>query len=152
MGHLSDQEAATAIRAHHDQLAGEIRNRVTALGDAVAAGLPHEDAWRSVVEYLDGELLPHAHAEEEALYPAGDREPTALLVRSMRDEHRTIVAHVERLRAAEGGMDAAVTAAVVLALFESHLVKENDLLVPALAVDPGVDLAALLEGMHELVG
>jgi hypothetical protein len=40
----------------------------------------------------------------------------------------------------------------VLALFEAHLWKENELLVPALVADPSVDLGRLLSGMHELVG
>ena len=40
----------------------------------------------------------------------------------------------------------------MLALFESHLAKENDYLVPALVADPDVELGVLLEGMHALVG
>lgn len=49
-------------------------------------------------------------------------------------------------------MTVATNASAVLALFESHLSKENDLLLPALLMDPNVDLGELLAGMHELVG
>jgi iron-sulfur cluster repair protein YtfE (RIC family) len=152
MSRLTDAEAAAAIAAHHDELSGEIRRLVGELGDAVAAGRPFEEGRRAVLDYLDRELLPHAAAEEQALYPAGDAGLTALLVRAMRDEHRNIVARVDDLRSASAAIPAATTAAVVLALFESHLAKENDLLVPALVADPRVDVGALLEGMHELVG
>ncbi|HET7831158.1 MAG TPA: hemerythrin domain-containing protein [Candidatus Limnocylindrales bacterium] len=152
MSSQRDQQAADAIAAHHVELSTEIRRRVQALESAVREGAQHADATRAVLDYLDGELLPHAAAEERALYPAGDRGPTALLVRAMLDEHRRIVAAVGDLRGAGDGVTAATAAAAVLALFEAHLAKENDYLVPALVADPDVDLAALLEGMHALVG
>ena len=105
-----------------------------------------------MLEYLDGELLPHASAEEKALYPAGDSGLTAMLVRAMRDEHRNLVAHVNELREATDAVTVATTAAAILALFESHLTKENDLLLPALMADANVSVGTLLAGMHELVG
>ena len=147
-----DQHAADAIRTHHVELSSEIRRRVEAIESAVRDGGPYAATHGAVLEYLDHELLPHAAAEERALYPAGDRGATALLVRAMLDEHRRIVATVGHLRAATDGVTAATSADAVLALFESHLEKENDYLVPALVADPDVDLAALLEGMHALVG
>jgi hypothetical protein len=69
----------------------------------------------------------------------------------MLDEHRRIVVTVDRLRAAADGISAATAASAVLALFESHLDKENDYLIPALVADPNVDLGVLLEGMHALI-
>jgi hypothetical protein len=152
MSHLTDQQAAEAIAAHHVELSGEIRRRVETVESAVRAGEPHGDAQVAVLDYLDAELLPHAAAEERALYPAGDRGATAFLVRAMLDEHRRIIAAVDRLRAAADGVAALTAASAVLALFESHLAKENDYLVPALVTDPDVDLGVLLEGMHALVG
>ena len=114
--------------------------------------MAHGEAKQAVLDYLEQELLPHAAAEEEALYPAGDTGMTALLVRAMRDEHRNLVAHVAELKEVVDGVEAATTASAILALFESHLSKENDLLVPALVADPRVSLGELLGGMHELVG
>ncbi len=147
-----DAAAAAAIRAHHVELEEGIRSRVTALTDAVRVGASHQAATAELLAFIDRELLPHAAAEEDALYPAGNRGPTASLVGAMIDEHRLIVGHVERVRAARDGVDAATAAAAVLALFEAHLRKENDRLIPALVDDPEVDLHALLEGMHALVG
>jgi iron-sulfur cluster repair protein YtfE (RIC family) len=149
---MSDEEAVAAIRTHHAELQADLRERVTALEDSVRRGEWHGDVQRSLVEYLDGELLPHASAEERALYPAGDSGLTGLLVRAMRDEHRTLIAHVSELRTATDAVAVAATAAAILALFESHLTKENDLLLPALAADESVDVGSLLAGMHELVG
>jgi iron-sulfur cluster repair protein YtfE (RIC family) len=148
----ADQQAADAIRAHHTEMQRELRSRAEALVNAVRAGDGFGEAHRQVVAYLTDELLPHATAEEEALYPAGDTGLTALLVRSMREEHRFIIAAVDRLRQASDAIAAAASASAVLALFEAHLWKENELLVPALVADPSVDLNRLLAGMHELVG
>ena len=52
----------------------------------------------------------------------------------------------------EATVEAATTGSAIQAIFESHLSKENDLLVPALVADPRVSLGELLDGMHELVG
>ena len=59
---------------------------------------------------------------------------------------------MSELRTASDAVTVATTAAAILALFESHLTKENDLLLPALAADASVDVGSLLAGMHELVG
>lgn len=149
---MSDEQAATAIRTHHAELQADLRGRVVALEESVRRGEWHGDAQRSLLEYLDGELLPHAQAEEDALYPAGDTGLTAMLVRAMRDEHRNLIAHVTKLREATDAVAVATTAAAIGALFESHLGKENDLLLPALLADPHVSVGTLLAGMHELIG
>ena len=149
---MTDAQAADAIRAHHVQMQAELRARVDALVEAVRGGEPHADAQRRVLDYLRGELLTHARAEEGALYPAADSGIAAMLVRSMRDEHENLVAHVDDLGNATDGLSAAIIAASCRALFESHLHKENDLLVPALIADPRVSIGDLLAGMHELIG
>ncbi len=152
MSNLADEEAAAAIRAHHVELNEDLRACVAALGNTVRSGTDHTLAQDAVVAYLDGELLPHAAAEETALYPAGDTGTTAMLVRAMRDEHHNLVGRVGALRETTDPLDAATDAGAILALFESHLSKENDLLIPALVANPDVALADLLRGMHELVG
>jgi iron-sulfur cluster repair protein YtfE (RIC family) len=149
---LTNESAAAAIRAHHVELDEHLRGRVAALSDAVRSGTDHVPARHAVLVCLDEDVLPHAAAEEKVLYPAGDNGMTALLVRAMRNEHRDLVGRVERLRSVAGALDASTEANAILALFESHLAKENDLLIPALARDPNVSLASLLSGMHELVG
>lgn len=149
---LTDAQAAEAIRAHHEEMAATLRQRIAALVAAVEAGEPHAEEQRGVLEYLDGELLPHAAAEEQALYPAADTGLAALLVRAMRDEHVNLIAHVEAFRRVRSALQAVAISSAILSLFESHLAKENDLLIPTLAADPNVSLGAVLGGMHELLG
>lgn len=149
---MTDAQAAEAIRAHHFELATGLRQRGGALLAAARAGEPHAGARDALLEYLDTEIIPHARAEEQAMYPAGDAGATAMLVRSMRDEHLALMALVEELRAETDAIPAVAAASALMALFDSHLHKENDLLVPALVEAPDVSLAALLGGMHELLG
>lgn len=152
MSSQADSTAAAAIRAHHVELHDGLRKCVMSVDSAVRDGQPYAAAREQLLAYLDGELLPHAAAEEVALYPAGESGASELLVRAMRDEHVNLVAHVNELRLAPDPLAAATTASVVLALFESHLSKENDLLVPTLVNNPNISLVELLGGMHELVG
>ncbi len=149
---MTDAQAAEAIRAHHAELATNLRRHVAALAEAVEARQPHAGARGAVLDYLENELLPHAAAEEKALYPAGDAGLTALLVRAMRDEHANLIEHVAALRDTGDAIKSVGLASAILALFESHLHKENDLLIPALVDNPAVRLAELLDGMHELLG
>lgn len=149
---MTDAQAAEAIKTHHTEMRNELRRRVDALEEAVRSGTTYEREHLGVLDYLEGELLPHAQAEEKALYPAGDTGASALLLRSMREEHRTIIGRVAALRDASDAVAATMGASAVLALFESHLWKENELLVPILVADPHVAMVDLLAGMHELIG
>lgn len=151
----ADARAAEAVEQHHAAMAGALRLAVdTLLAEAVrsdAAGA--EAARRDLVAWCDRELLPHAGAEEGALYPSGLANVTGrLLVEGMLAEHGLILRLVQDLRTAVDPVTAAATAVALRTVFESHLDKENLLLLPLLAGDPTVSLAELLAGMHELLG
>ena len=49
-------------------------------------------------------------------------------------------------------MRAAANAQALRSLFDSHLVKENEQILPLLAESSEVSLAGVLQGMHELLG
>lgn len=152
MSKTADDGAAAAIRAHHGELHDRFADLVRHLDEAVRAGADLIPARGGLLAFLDTELLPHARAEEAILYPAGERGETAALVRAMIDEHRDLAARIAVLRTTTDGLDLVARASAVLALFESHLTKENERLIPALVADPTVALAERLAGMHELLG
>lgn len=145
-------ETAEMIKRHHVQLHDGLRERVETLRAAAREGAAWESPRDEVVAFLEGEILPHARAEEQTLYRAADTGTSALLVQAMMVEHVDLVGRFGDLRGAAHPIDAVSQASAILALFESHLGKENDRLIPALLAMPGVSLAELLEGMHELVG
>jgi hypothetical protein len=148
----ASEDAANAIKGHHAELHDALRRRVGSLASAVrrsAEGLGERDA---VVEYLESEILPHARAEESTLYRAADEGSTGPLIEAMRAEHADLAVRLGNLRTATDPVAALSAASAILALFESHLAKENDQLIPALLARPGVGLDELLAGLHELVG
>jgi len=130
----ADAQAVEAVKDHHAQLAGALAVQVEAVVDAASrADLPAAGAaGEALVRWCEGELIPHALAEEEAMYPKAHEDPRArLLVDAMIAEHRDILQLVEDIR---------------------HLVKENEQILPLLAGSSEVSLAELLAGMHELLG
>jgi uncharacterized protein (DUF2249 family)/iron-sulfur cluster repair protein YtfE (RIC family) len=151
----ADAQAVEAVKDHHAQLAGSLAVQVEALVDAADRGdLPGAGAAsEALVRWCQAELIPHALAEEQAMYPAAHEDPRArLLVDAMLAEHRELLALVEAIRRATGPVRAAAGAQALRSLFESHLVKENELILPLLAESAEVSLAGLLGDMHELLG
>ncbi len=149
-----DARAATAVEAHHALMSGTLHQLTEALVGAVAEGEAAVARARyALVEWCDTELLPHAKAEERALYPAAraTREGR-LLVDSMLGEHEDIGRLVQTVAATGEPVRAAGAAMALRALFESHLAKENQLVMPLLAGLPDVSLTALLAGVHEVLG
>ncbi|GAB3140773.1 hypothetical protein GCM10027290_12140 [Micromonospora sonneratiae] len=152
----ADRRAAAAVVAHHTQLSTDLAGHVAALRDA-ATGQEAGSVWpqqrQVLLSWLREELVPHAAAEEAGLYPAAAEQPGGrLLVDGMLVEHQAITALVAEIEAAGTPVDAAAAARALAALFEVHLAKENNLILPLLLDAPQVSLADLLEGMHEMLG
>ena len=150
-----DALAATAVEQHHAEMAGALAVRVEALV-AAASRNDHQvalEARGALLGWLRTELVPHALAEEASLYlPAHGQAEGRLLVEGMLAEHKRIVALVDDLDRNEDLVRSAAIAYAVQVLFEAHLAKENELVLPLLLADPKVSVAGLLAGMHELLG
>ncbi|HEY7224137.1 MAG TPA: hemerythrin domain-containing protein [Micromonosporaceae bacterium] len=151
----SDHAAADAVVAHHSELAAALTRHVASVRAAARAG--SDARWREprqrLVTWLRTELLPHAAAEETAMYrPAMAQDRGRLLVEGMLAEHRAIGRLVAELETAGTAVDAAGAARALAALVEVHLDKENSLVLPLLLATDGVSLAGILGGMHELLG
>jgi uncharacterized protein (DUF2249 family) len=147
----SNQAVIAAIRGHHRQLSDELHARTNAV--LIAAREDGPDAARDeLYDWYRAELIPHAAAEEKTLYEAAAKLGNAqLLVRAMLTEHEDLVDLITDLASARHALEVATLAASAQTLFESHLAKENDLLLPTLD-EAGVDLTVLLAGMHAILG
>jgi uncharacterized protein (DUF2249 family)/iron-sulfur cluster repair protein YtfE (RIC family) len=151
----ADARAAAAVEQHHAEMAGRLQVLVEGLLAEVESGSAGAavTARQSLVAWLRGDLMPHAAAEEKAMYPAAHgTERGRLLVDGMLAEHVSIGALVDEVEQASTPVRAAAAARALRALFDSHLAKENELVLPLLAADPAVSVADLLGGMHELLG
>ncbi|KRE55358.1 DUF2249 domain-containing protein [Phycicoccus sp. Soil748] len=147
-----DASAVEAVRTHHTEMAGTLTalaRRVASAPDPATALAARDD----LVQWSEHDLVPHALAEEKAMYPLAHRDERArLLIDAMLAEHQLILGLVEGLKAAGSQVDAAAEARALAVTFESHLAKENEQVLPLLASTPEVSLAGALEGMHELLG
>lgn len=151
----ADERAAQAVVAHHSELAAALTGHVNNLLQAAEIGSLRQ-VWQyrdDLLGWLHTELLPHAKAEEVALYPAAAGLPEGrLLIDGMLDEHRIIATLVAELEETSAPVAAAAAARALQAVFATHLRKENDLVVPLLVAADGVSLAGLLDGLHDLIG
>ena len=142
-------EQVRQIVHHHAVLRRGLEQRAGALCEAAENGAPFERQLRSFREYLAGEILPHAQAEERTLYPAAATQARGSeLVRILTAEHRDLADLAGRLQPGADRTEAATVAEWIATLFAGHVAKENDLLLPALT-GAGADLAALLADMHQ---
>lgn len=150
----ADVRAAEAVKDHHARLAGALAVQVEALLEAAAWGGLHGAASDALVRWCDIELIPHALAEEQTMYPAAHEDPRArLLVDAMLAEDRDMIGLVEAIRQATTPVHAAANAQALRSLFESHLVKENEQILPLLAEYSEDSLTVILEDMrHVLAG
>lgn len=143
----ADARARTAMLAHHAALRRGVEERVAALSAAVRSGAPYESAVADLGDYLTGEVLPHAAAEEVTLYPAAAGAHGAF-VDAMLFEHAALTDAARRLADPADGLAAVAEAAGIAAIFALHVRKENEILLPALLGMPGPGLAPLLEAME----
>jgi uncharacterized protein (DUF2249 family) len=149
----ADAEAVETIKNHHALLAGSLATLTEAMLTAAERGGDVERARAAAVKFITEELLPHAAAEEDALYPAAARDDRARpLIESMIAAHRVIGTLAERLRSEPSALRAAAAAEALRVVFDAHLADENDRILPLVAADPGVSLAEVTHGMHELLG
>jgi uncharacterized protein (DUF2249 family) len=149
----ADGDAVEMIKSHHAQLAGHLVGVTDAMLSAAERPSDFEAARSAAVAFLTSELLPHAAAEEERLYPAAARtDRVRPLIESMIAAHRVIAALADRVRNESTPLRAAAAGHALRVLFEAHLADENERILPVVAADPDVSLADVTHDMHELLG
>jgi len=130
------------FRDEHKQLLEHIEHLAHVARQMPHISLDERGALRAgILGFLHGTLLPHAHAEEEILYPewaalVGYADAAVTLIH----DHEAIVARVERLDAVElTDVDALQELLYGLyALISVHFRKEEDIQLPDLDAAPAV--------------
>ena len=151
-----DAATAEAMVANSERTLRTLRAHVEGLVTVVSARESRtatEHALHRLVDWCHAELLPHARAEESALYrPATDTEQGQMLVDGMLEEHRTIYRLVDELGRSAEPVRAVAVAGALEAVVVGHLAKENEQLLPLLVRSPYIALEDALRGLQELVG
>ncbi len=144
--------AVEALMACHADLQGVLEHWAGVLAATAVSGGPVRPVRNLLRAFLADEVLPHARAEERALYRAAGRDlGTGLLVQALISEHRDLASRAASLGEPAPPAAIAAQAAVISALFAGHVAKEDSLLLPALDRS-GADLAALLAREPRLSG
>lgn len=144
----ADAEAADKVVEHHAAMSGRLGVLVGKL-EAAQTGAEALSARDELVDWARTELVPHAEAEEAVLYAAAVTMPgLKILVEAMIAEHRVLVGLIENLAAASHPVRAIAAAGGLRTLFETHVDKENTLVVPALVSSPEHSMSDLLDRMH----
>jgi hypothetical protein len=144
-----DAEVVTAIAAHHGEMQASLVARVGAVITAARQATDYFDAVAALQMMLARDVVPHARAEEDVLYAAATDPQLRPLVAGMVFEHETLLALTDDLGRASNPADAAAIARAIQEVFVGHVRRENELLLPALAQNPAVDLAGLLPQMQQ---
>ncbi|MEZ7005156.1 hemerythrin domain-containing protein [Streptomyces sp. AD55] len=139
-----DAAALRAAEAHHARLVGELTARVTLLltgaGRDPAAG---RRIHRGLLAFCDRAVLPHLSASAAVLYPAARALPEARpLIDGLIAEHACLSGLVGALRSASPA-GAIADARALQVLLAEHLAKETGLVLPLLALAPGIRLSVL---------
>jgi len=142
---VTEAEAYAAMLARRKALDEGLKERADAVLAAVTSARPYEMAVADVITYLAEEVLPHATAEEKAIYPAAAKHAD---IGEMTTEHVFLSVASSRLAALTDGPAAVEQARQIADLFSAHAAKENEVLLSALLADESVDLASLLGEMH----
>jgi iron-sulfur cluster repair protein YtfE (RIC family) len=146
---VTGTEAYEAIRAHHRTLGEGLAERANDVSATAAAGRPHATAVAGFIAYLAEEVLTHAAAEEQTIYPAvAARTDLGGMIGEMIAEHALMAMSAARLAVVTDGAAAAEQTRRIAELFTAHAARENDVLLPSLLADQDVDLAELLSRMH----
>jgi iron-sulfur cluster repair protein YtfE (RIC family) len=145
-----------AFHEEHRELLGHIEHIRDAARELPELTESERAARRdSVLEFIQGALLPHAEAEERFLYPKvaevlGDSRATATMSR----DHVAIRERAEALSRTRTA-DTAELAELLFglyALITVHFEKEEEVYLPLLDDEPEDELRALFERMAEAGG
>lgn len=146
------QRAQTVLRYRNAEVLADLAAKVVLATELDLSPAHRETAQDGLAEFCSDRLLGHLAATDRALYAvaAGDAE-TRLLVRALRAQHGLIADRIADLDHASSAVEVTAAAHALGTLLGACQLIEQDVLVPALAARPGVDLPALVEDATTLL-
>jgi uncharacterized protein (DUF2249 family) len=144
--------AQQSLRQRGEELLAELTAKVELASDLqLPLGLREEVRDRLIV-FCTSRLVRHCLATDQVLFSvAAGATETRLLVRALRAQHDLVAARIAELQRADSSAEFAASAHALVGLLEVCHHLEQEVLIPALAVLPGVDLSVLLEDVDTLL-
>jgi uncharacterized protein (DUF2249 family) len=148
-----DSDALEVVERRHAELVGALTARTAALSVALRG----EQEWRGhrdgVVAWCERVLVPYTDGlASRASIVAGQLPRFELLLRGLRHEQALLAELVARLRVVDHPADALVEVGALRTLAGTHIAKLDGLLVPALAEDPGCNVADVFDEAMPFLG
>ncbi|MDN5861235.1 MAG: DUF2249 domain-containing protein, partial [Pseudonocardia sp.] len=144
--------AQHALRDRSDELAAELSARVALATELRVPPAEREQARDALLAFCARRMVRHLLATDRVLYSvAAGAVETRLLVRALRAQHDLIAARITDLKRADGSAEVSAAAHALVGLLEVCRHVEQQVLIPALAVLPGVDLPALVDDVETLL-
>ena len=143
------QRAQHTLRERGDELLAELTAKVTLVTDLQLRLGDREAGAGDADRFLHPQVVRHLLATDQVLYSvAAGAAETRLLVRALRAQHDLVAARIAELKRADSSAEFAASAHALVGLLEVCHHVERKVLIPALAVLPGVDLSVLVEDVE----
>jgi len=143
------QRAQHRLREGGDELLAELTAKVTLVTDLQLGLGDREAARETLTGFCTRQVVRYLLATDRVLYSvAAGAAETRLLVRALRAQHDLVAARIAALKLADSSAEVAASAHALVGLLEVCQHVERKVLIPALAVLPGVDLSALVEDVE----
>jgi uncharacterized protein (DUF2249 family) len=156
--HIQDIATDLAQQTQHTlgERGGELLAELTVkVALATELQLPladREDARAVLTDFCVSRVVRHLMATDRVLYSvAAGAAETRLLVRALRAQHDLLAGRISDLKRADSSAEVATSAHALVGLLEVCNHVEQEVLIPALAALPGVDLLALVEDVGILL-
>jgi uncharacterized protein (DUF2249 family) len=156
--HIQGTAADPTLQAQHtlrdrgDELLAELAAKVAVTTDLQLPLGRREELRDRLLVFCTSRLVRHRLAIDQVLYScAAGAAETRLLVRALRVQHDLIAARIAELRRADSSDEFAASAHALVSLLEVCHQVEQEVLLPALAQLPGVDLSALADDVDTLL-
>jgi len=145
-------QAQHALRDRGDALLAEFAAKVALTTDLQFPLGRREELRDRLVAFCTSPLVRYRLAIDQVLYScAAGAAETRLLVRALRVQHDLIAARIAELKRADSSEEFAASAHALVGLLEVCHQVEQEVLLPALALLPGVDLSALADDVDALL-
>jgi len=156
--HIQSTAADPALRAQHalrqrgDELLAELTAKVELASDLQLPLALRAQVRDRLVAFCTSRLVRHRLATDQVLYSvAAGAAETRLLVCALRAQHDLLAARIAELQRADSSAEFAASAHAVAGLLAVCHHVEQEVLIPALAVLPGVDLSVLAGDVDTLL-
>ena len=140
------------LRDRGDELLAELMAKVALAVDLQLPLARREEVRDRLIDFCRVQLVRHLLATDQVLYSvAAGAAETRLLVRALRAQHDLVAARIAEVRLADSSAELAASAHALVASLEVCHHVEQEVLIPALAVLPGVDLRVLADDRDTLL-